>query len=141
MNVLENIKTAITLLEQNEEYRDELNELQSITDRKIDYWLHYIELNPLKTAETYRIVKEIKQLRNQRRIYKNDLELLKIFKDNEVKMCNASNRKILMAQVCKTANKQENAKYSYDAYTEEEANEVLGIKKESETNESNRFIK
>lgn len=136
MNVLENIKTAITLLEQNEEYRDELNELQSITDRKIDYWLHYIELNPLKTAETYRIVKEIKQLRNQRRIYKNDLELLKIFKDNEVKMCNASNRKILMTQVCKTANKQENAKYSYDAYTEEEANEVLGIKKESEQNEN-----
>lgn len=136
MNVLDNIKTAITLLEQNEEYRDELNELQSITDRKIDYWLHYIELNPLKTAEAYRIIKEIKQLRNQRRIYKNDLELLKIFKDNEVKMCNASNRKILMNQVCKTANKQENAKYSYDAYTEEEANEVLGIKKESETNEN-----
>lgn len=132
MNVLENIKGAIDLLEQNDEYYSELFELQSKTDKKIDYWLHYIELNPIKTSEAYRIIKEIKRLRTERRIYKNDLELIKVFKDNEQKLCNASNRKMLLSQVCKTDNKQQNAKYGYDAYTEEEANEILGIKKESE---------
>ena len=132
MNVLENIKEAIDLLEQNEEYYSELFELQSKTDKKIDYWLHYIELNPIKTSEAYRIIKEIKRLRAERRTYKNDLELIKVFKDNEQKLCNASNRKILLNNVCKTDNKQRNAKYGYDAYTEEQSKEILGIKKESE---------
>lgn len=132
MTVLDKIKEAIELLEQNDEYYNELFELQSKTDKKIDYWLHYIELNNVPVTQSYKIIKEIKRLRQERRNYKNDFELIKVFKDNEQKMCNDSNRKILFNQVCKTDNKQQNAKYSYDAYTEEERDEILGIKKESE---------
>lgn len=128
MNVLDNIKQAIDLLEQNEEYYDGLHDLLSKLDRKIDYWLHYIEFNNIKVTETYKIIKEIKRLREERRILKNDIELIKAYKENESKMQNVSNRKILLTQLCKIDNKQKNAKYSYDAYTEEEANEILGIK-------------
>lgn len=128
MSVIENIKQAIDMLEHNEQYYSELMELQSKTDKKIDYWLHYIELNNVPVTQSYKIIREIKRLRQERRKYKNDFELIKVFKDNEQKMCNVSNRKILLSNICKTDNKQQNAVYSYDAYTEEEKNEILGIK-------------
>lgn len=132
MSVLDNFKQALDLLQQNEDYHTELYNLQSEADRKIDYWLHYIELNNVPVTQSYKIIKEIKRLREQRRIYKNELELMKVYKDNEQKMVNAKNRQILLTQICKTNNKQQNAKYSYDAYTEDEVNEILGIKKEVE---------
>ena len=69
-------------------------------------------------------------MRKERRIYKNDFELIKVFKENEQKMQNASNRKILLSQICKTESKQQNAKYGYVAYTKEEINEILGTKED-----------
>lgn len=128
MNVLDNIKQAIDLLEQNEEYYDGLHDLLSKYDRKLDYWMHYIEFNNIKVTETYKIIKEVKRLREERRIIKNDIELIKVYKENESKMQNVSSRKILLTQLCKVDGKQKNAKYNYDAYTKEEVNEILGIK-------------
>lgn len=130
MSVLNNLKQAIELLQQNEDNYSELFNQQSETDRKIDFWLHYIELNNVPVTQSYKIIKEIKRLREKRRTIKNELELMKVFKDNEQKMVNAKNRQVLLNNVCKTDNKQQNAKYSYDAYTEEEIEEILGIKKE-----------
>lgn len=126
MSVIDNIKKAISLLEENDNYYQELFELQSQTDKKIDYWLHYIELEKVPVTQSYKIIKELKRLRNLRREYKNEIALMRVFKDNEQKLCNDSNRKILLNQVCKTDNKQQNAQYSYDAYTEEEIKEILG---------------
>ena len=130
MSVLENIKQALNLLKENEDHYAELIDSLSITDKKTDYWLHYIELNNVPVTQTYKIIKELKRLREKRRIIKNDLELMKVFKENEQKMVNSKNREILLNSICKTDNKQQNAKYNYDAYTEEEFNEILGIKKE-----------
>ena len=126
MSVIENIKKAISLLEEYENYYQELFELQSQTDKKIDYWLHYIELEKVPVTQSYKIIKEIKKLRNLRRQYKNEMALMRVFKDNEQKLCNISNRKILLNQICRTDNKQQNAKYSYDAYTTEEIEKILG---------------
>lgn len=134
VDVLDNICNAIKLLKDNEEYFEELFALQSTTDKKIDYWLHYIELEPIKAAEANKIIKEIHKLRIERRAYKNQLELMKVFHDNENKLCNEGNRKILLNQIHKTRNKQQNAQYGYDAYTKEEADEILG-RKSSDNNE------
>lgn len=131
MEVLEKIKEAIKLLQDNEEYYQELNGeggLISVADQKIDYWLHYIEFNKADAKKMCRIHKELKKLRNERRKYKNDAELIKVFKDNEQKLVNTQNREFLLAQVCKTDTKQQNAKYGSTVYTEEEINEILGIK-------------
>jgi len=125
MNVLNNIKEAIKLLEENDGRFEELSMQISQADKKIDYWLHKIELENIPVTQSYKILREIKKQRTLRRQYKNDLEILKIFKDNEGKMCNTNNRKILLNQVCKTDTKQQNAKYSYDAYSEEEIKEIL----------------
>ena len=56
MSVIENIKKAISLLEENENYYQELFELQSQTDKKIDYWLHYIELEKVPVTQSYKII-------------------------------------------------------------------------------------
>ena len=132
MEVLNNIKEAIKLLEENFIAGDDLSDGVSIADKKIDYWLHKIEFETIPVTEAYKIIKEIKKQRIIRRQCKNDLEILKVFEDNEGKMCNVNNRKILLNQVCKTANKQANAKYSYDAYTDEELAEIFGWKIEKE---------
>lgn len=132
MDVLENIKQSVALLKEIEEYYEDLNGengLISTCDRKIDYWEHYLELEPLKVTEVYNITREIKNQRILRRQYKNDAELIRIFKENEAKMQNASNRDILLVQVCKAKNKQNNAKYSYSAYTDEERDLILNKKK------------
>lgn len=126
MGILNNLKESIKLLEENDEQYKNLFEQQSKSDKKIDYWLHYIELNNVPVTQAYKIIKEIKKQRQERRTYKNEIELMKVFKDNENKLCNVDNRKILLNQVCKTDKKQKNCKYSYDAYTKEEINEILG---------------
>lgn len=135
MDVLKNIEQAINLLKENEQYNKELtgeDGLISTCDKKIDYWEHYLELEPLKVTQVYNICREIKKQRSLRRQYKNKAELIKLFKDNEAKMQNSGFRDILLTQLYKTDAKQKNAKYSYGAYTEEERNEILGIKKEGE---------
>ena len=129
MNTLENIRQALNLLQENENRHSKLFDELSIADRKIDYWLHYIELNNIPVTQSYKIIKEIKKLREKRRITKDELEIMKVFKDNEQKMVNPKNREILLTCVCKTDDKHRNAKYNYDAYTEDEKNEILGIKK------------
>lgn len=131
VNILNNLTQAIELLQQNEDYYSELFNLLSETDKKVDYWLHYIELNNVPVTHSYKIIKEIKRLREKRRIIKNDLEIMKVFKDNEQKMINSKNRQVLLNSVCKTDNKQQKAQYNYDAYTEEEINELLGVKKQN----------
>lgn len=133
MEVLEKLKQSVALLKDIDEYHEQLlgdNGLISTCDKKIDYWLHYIELNDLKVTESYKILKEIKKQRTLRRQYKNDAELIKMYKDNEAKMQNSASRDILLMNVCKTDSKHKNAKYSYDAYTEEEFREILYGKKQ-----------
>ena len=132
MEVLNNIQQAVELLKEVEEYNERLNGengLISICDKKIDYWLHYLELEDLKVTESYKILNEIKKIRIHRRKYKNDAELIKLFKDNESKMSNAAYRDILVTQLHKTDNRHKNLKYSYTAYSEDEINDILGPKK------------
>lgn len=131
-NILENIKQALNLLQENEERFNQLFADLSTADKKIDYWLHYIELNNIPVTHSYKIIKEIKKIREKRRVVKNELEIMKVFKDNEQKMVNSKNREVLLNCIYKTNNKQQSAKYNYDAYTEEEINDILGIKKEEE---------
>ena len=128
MSILEKIKQIVRLLHENEESIEILKNKLSDSDKKIDYWLHYIELENVPVTQSYRIIKEIKRLRQERRTCKNELSLMRTFKDNEQKLCNDQNRDILLNVVCKTNRKQEEAVYSYDAYSQEEINQILGNK-------------
>ena len=132
MDVIENLTKAVELLKEIEEYNDQLHGdsgLLSVCDRKIDYWEHYLEFEDLKVTEAYNIIREIKNQRLLRRKYKNDAELIKVFRDNQAKLQNRQHRDMLLTLVHKTHSKQVNAKYNYDAYTDEERDEILGRKR------------
>lgn len=135
MDVTEKLKQAFDILKEIDEYDKQLlgeNGYISTCDKKIDYWEHYIELQKLKVTESYKILREIKRLRILRRKYKNDAELIKIINDNSAKLQNLNYRDILLTQVHKTKTRQDNAKYSYDAYTDEEIKDILSSKKKEE---------
>lgn len=132
MEVIDNIKEAVRLLREVEDYNNQLNGedgLISVCDKKIDYWMHYLELEDLKLTEAYNIIREIKKQRLLRRRYKDDAELIKIYKDNESKMQNPNTRDFLLMQIYKTDSRHKNAKYNYSAYTEEERDSILRPKR------------
>lgn len=128
--VYEKYKEAIELLNENNNYYGTLLEKQSEYDKKTDYWLHFIEDSSIDAFTAYRIIKEIKKIRKERRLIKNDIEIMKLFKENEGKLCHNDNRNILLNQITKTNNRQVNWTYVNDAYTEEELVDILKIEKE-----------
>ena len=125
MGVLDNVREAVELLDDVEDLEDKFSKQESISDKKIDYWLHRIEFETIPVTQAYKIIKEIKRLRIARREAKRELWLIKVYKDNQGKLCNSDNRKMLLSNLYKTSNKQQNAQYSYDAYTTEELEEVF----------------
>lgn len=125
MGVLDNVREAVELLDDVEDLEDKFSKQESISDKKIDYWLHRIEFETIPVTQAYKIIKEIKRLRIARREAKRELWLIKVYKDNQGKLCNTDNRKMLLSNLYKTSNKQQNAQYSYDAYTTAELEEVF----------------
>lgn len=125
MGVLDNVREAVELLDDIDILEDKFSKQESISDKKIDYWLHRIEFETIPVTQAYKIIKEIKRLRIARREAKRELWLIKVYKDNQGKLCNTDNRKMLLSNLYKTSNKQQNAQYSYDAYTTEELEEVF----------------
>lgn len=125
MGVLDNVREAVELLDDVDNMHEDLIQQLSVADKKIDYWEHMMELETIPVTQAYKIIKEMKRLRISRREAKNELELLKVFRDNQGKLCNTDNRKMLLSNLYKTSNKQQNAQYSYDAYTTAELEEVF----------------
>lgn len=63
MNVLEKITQAINLLQEVDEYKNQLSSLQQEVDYKLSDLYHVIENDPLNAPQSCRIVKQIKELR------------------------------------------------------------------------------
>jgi len=132
--MLEKLIESVKILNEIDNNSDNLVNNLSDLDKRIDYWLHYIENENIPVTYSYNILKEIKRLRKERRKTKNEIELTKLFKENSLKLCNVQSREFLLNQMQKTSRRQKNSKYGYDAYTKDEFNKVLKIK-EDEANE------
>lgn len=126
MKIFESFEKAIGLLNSIENSEKELYEKQSVYDQKIQYWLHYLENSKISTKQSYRITRELKHLREERRQVKNDLDLLRSFHTSEDKLKGNENRSMLMGQLRKLKNKQENWVYENDVYSNEEIERILG---------------
>ena len=105
MKIFESFEKAIGLLNSIENSEKELYEKQSVYDQKIQYWLHYLENSKISTKQSYRITRELKHLREERRQVKNDLDLLRSFHTSEDKLKGNENRSMLMGQLRKLKNK------------------------------------
>lgn len=126
MNVIEELKEAVSIINKVDEYKDSLVDRLSEQDKKLSDLLHYIENNKLSTAQCYRIVKEIKKQREIRRKVKNDMNILSTYDKHINKLLNTNNRSMLLAELYKV-DKRLQAEYKNRLYTEEEINEILGV--------------
>ena len=125
MNIIEELKITIELLNKIDEYRNQLPAAQSLVDGRLEDLYHYIENNNLNTSQRYKIIGEIQKLRRERRIIKNNNWISKSYETHINKLNNESNRKMLLAELNKT-NKQLDAKYKNRVYTEEELKKLVG---------------
>ena len=125
MDIFKQFEKALAMLNTIENEEEKLYTKQSELDSKIQWWLHYLENNKLTTKQSYRITRELKQLRQERRIVKNNIDLLRSFHEAEDKLRGKDNRSMLLGQLRKLKNRQENWSYTNDCYTEKELEKIL----------------
>ena len=126
MDIIEEITNISKSLNKIQSYMRNLpSKLEKLNWKLLDLE-HLIENNTLSTKECYRVVREIKKIRIQRRQVKNDIELYNTFKDNQSKLITIENRQFLLAELNKTQ-KSLGTKYKNRIYTEEEIKEMLGV--------------
>lgn len=137
INIAEITKEVCEALKKLDTYNESINDYLSTLDKKIDFWEHIIELNKLNTSQIYRVYKEIKRLRTIRRKVKNDMELLRTFKDHRQKLNFPASVEGISTEIFKLNNLQSKRKYSYSEYTEDEIKDILGEINEGKVVENN----
>lgn len=124
MNVIEEIKNIVDKLDKIDDYSDSLSDKLSVVDSKLQDLLHYIENNKINVLWCYRMIKEIKVLREERRKIKNDMELLSKYSEQKNKIISKENRQFLMTEIYKKE-KILGKNYTNKQYTEEEMQKIL----------------
>lgn len=125
MDIFKQFEKALGLLNTIEDAEAELYNKQSEYDNKIQWWLHFLENNTINTKQSYRIMRELKKLRKERRVIKDNIDMLRSFHDGEDKLKGKDNRCMLLGQLRKLKNRQENWIYTNDCYTEKEIENIL----------------
>lgn len=125
MDIVEKLTEAITILNEIDEYRSQLPEIQSTIDSSLSDLYHYIENNSLNTSQRYKIVGEIQKLRRERRIIKNNNWISKTYEDNINKLNNKANRSMMIAELNKTIKKVD-TQYKNRVLTNELIKELVG---------------
>ena len=124
MNVIEEIKDVVEKLDKIDEYSNSLTDSLSELDCKMQDLLHYIENNKINVLWCYRMLKEIKQIREKRRKVKNDMELLSKYNEQKTKIISKDNRQFLLAEIYKKE-KSLSKNYTNKQYTEEEMQKII----------------
>lgn len=124
MDVIEEIKNIVEKLDKIDDYSDSLSDKLSVVDSKLQDLLHYIENNKVNVLWCYRMIKEIKMLREERRKIKNDMELLSKYSEQKNKIISKENRQFLLTEVYKKE-KSLGKKYVNKQYTEDEMQKII----------------
>lgn len=123
VNAIENV---ITKLSEVEETYNNIPKMQSDIDSKLSDVYHYIENNKLNAPQCCRAIKLIQELRKERRNINNTWELLRIYKNHELKLNNNDNRQLLLSEIKRNEKKLNNSTYNNRVYTESELIELIG---------------
>ena len=124
INIIEELENCVQILNKIDNYASSLTEELSNYDKRTADLLHFVENNNLNASQSCRLIKELKQIRQERRKVKNDMELSKAYKDNINKLINADNRTMLMSKMYKTE-KQLESEYQNRVYTQEDMDNIL----------------
>lgn len=125
MDIINNLTKSIELLDEIDEEYERIPNIQSELDQRLSDVYHFIEHNHLNTNQRYRMISLLQGLLEERRKTKNDMELLRTFKNIENRLSQKDNRKMLIPEIRKKE-KLINSKYKYRIYTEEELKEFIG---------------
>lgn len=125
IDILEKIIEASGLLNEVDNYMSTLGNALSEIDYKQQDLLHLIENNKLKTNECYKIIKELHNVRIERRRIKNDMELANSFKLHKNQLLSIDNRKFLINLLSKLQTQLITSKYKNRVYTDEELKELI----------------
>lgn len=127
INVKEKIIEACKILDEVDHYNNSLEDKLKYVSGKQQDLLHLIESNKLKTNECYRVIKELHNVRLERRRIKNDIELANTLQLHKNQLLSIENRKFLN-QLLETKEKQLlTSKYKNRVYTNEEIKELLEV--------------
>jgi sulfur relay (sulfurtransferase) DsrC/TusE family protein len=97
----------------NKEHKELLEDIEQMQLEQEDL-LHEIELSNLNASEIAKVMKRLKELRKNRRIFKNDLEVLNLVKNFTDKYNNkfiTNEIVMLIKEINKKREQQENRKY------------------------------
>ena len=119
MEIMEKIKEVVKLLDELEDYNNDLPSKQSDIDQRISDIYHYVENTRMTTKSSYRVVKELKTLLLERREFKQDQSLLATFENNKAKLNLKSNRAMMLADMHK-AQKNLDTEYKFRVYDKDE---------------------
>ncbi len=123
MGAEETLKYMLVFFQDIDKRLKELSNKQSIADTKQDEILHYIENHNLSASQSCKLIKQLKKVRKERRLVKDEIDTIRSLKDTFVdKYKNKFIEKDIM-QALKNLkaleNKQNNPKYTYQYLTEE----------------------
>lgn len=123
--VLDKIILIVETLNELDSYHDMLPTQLSEIDKKLSDLYHYIESNQSINAKvSYRLIKELKSVLDERRFIKTELSILSTFIANKDRLNLPNNRQMLMKNVYKTQ-KDITQDYKYRVYAEEDLKEKL----------------
>ncbi len=115
MDLDKEIENVLIALDDIDKYCNSLSNLLSLEDQKTQDLLHYIENNKINAFQSYRLVKQLKKIRLDRRNIKNNIELAATFYNNKNKLISNEYRSVLKDELKKTK-KQLQLKYKNRYY-------------------------
>lgn len=124
MDIMKKLNEAIDTLDDIDVYGNSLSERLSILDTKQQDLLHYIENNKINMLWCYRMIREIKSIREERRKVKNDMELFYRFNELKNRITSKDNRRFVLTELHKKE-KQLDSIYKNRQYTDEELLSLL----------------
>lgn len=125
MDILDHLVLATQELDMIEKYANTLEDKYIKINQKRQDLLHLIENNKLKTNECYRVIKELRNVRLERRKIKNDMELSKTFQIHKNQILSINNREFLRNLLMKKQEQLITSKYKNRIYTEDELKELI----------------
>jgi len=136
MDVMEKLSEAIDILNEVDEYNSSLATRLTVLNERQQDLLHYIENNKINILWCYRMVKELKKIREERRKVKKDIEMLSKFDSVKNRLTSKDNRPFILSELHKKE-KQLDTVYKNRQYTDEELQNMLkGVKNENGQGES-----
>lgn len=131
IDIVKTVTDICKKLDDLDDYMDSLPGLHSELDMRMSDLYHPIGNETLTAAQAKRFTDEIQSVCNNRWIIKTDTAITKVFRDNQGKLLQKTNRQLLLAKLHSLAKHKEKTDYTYRVYTEDEINKLLGIRKTS----------